>query len=311
MRTRSGFTLVELLVVIAIIGVLVALLLPAVQAAREAARRSQCMNNGKQLGLALQMYHDAHGRFPPGHEETGVDGPSYRHQFSWLTLCLPYIEQQNVLKLINRADIDPAMNAHVNPKFIPAGRILVETFICPSDPVRQMSPDWAPTNYLGNQGIVCECRTIDCSGMFGHDTKFRLKDVTDGSSQTIAVAETLKGDLDPETIQDNYIFNTAANANDIASCQSYPPNTADRASIWLGGQPHNNMFSTARPPNDPRVDCKAPSNGCTNFAARSAHAGGAVTAFADGSVHFLGDGIDESTMQALGTRAAEDIPGAF
>jgi prepilin-type N-terminal cleavage/methylation domain-containing protein len=311
MRLKRGFTLVELLVVIAIIGVLIALLLPAVQAAREAARRSQCMNNAKQLGLALQMYHDAHGRFPPGHEETGVDGPSYRHQFSWLTLCLPYIEQRNVQSLIRREDIDPTMNAHVNPKFIPAGRILIDTFICPSDPVGQVDPNWAPTNYMANQGTLCDCRTIECSGLFGHDTKFRLKDVTDGTSQTIAVAETLKGDLDPDTIADNYIFAKSGSADDIDACQANPSNTADRATVWLGGQPHNHMFSAARPPNDSRVDCKAPSNGCTNFAARSAHVGGVVTVFADGSVHFLGDDVDPQTMKALGTRGADDIVGAY
>jgi prepilin-type N-terminal cleavage/methylation domain-containing protein/prepilin-type processing-associated H-X9-DG protein len=308
---RHGFTLVELLVVIAIIGILVALLLPAIQAAREAARRSQCFNNVKQLGLALQMYHDTHTVFPPGHVESGTDGPSYRHQLSWLTLCLPYIEERAIADLIRPEDLDPTINAHVNSKFIPAGKNLIATFICVTDPVGQLSPDWAPTNYLGNQGIVCECRGKDCSGMFGHDTKFKMSQITDGTSQTIAIGETLKGDLDPDTLEDNYIFTASADANQIDGCQSFPPNAADRATVWLGGQPHLNMFSTARPPNDPRVDCKAPSNGCANFAARSTHPGGATLGFADGSTHFVSDSIDEKTMQALGTRIAEDVPGEF
>lgn len=310
-RPWSGFTLVELLVVIAIIGILVALLLPAIQAAREAARRSQCFNNVKQLGLALQMYHDTHQVFPCGHVESGFDGPSYRHQLSWLTLCLPYIEERAIADLIKPEDIDPTKNAHVNEKFIPAGKNLIATFICVSDPVGQMSADWAPTNYLGNQGIVCECRGKDCSGMFGHDTKFKMSQITDGTSQTIAIGETLKGDLDVDSLDDNYIFTASADANQIDACQNFPPNAADRATVWLGGQPHLNMFSTARPPNDPRVDCKAPSNGCTNFAARSAHPGGATLGFADGSTHFIADAIDERTMQALGTRIAEDVPGEF
>ena len=217
MRKKSGFTLVELLVVIAIIGVLVALLLPAVQAAREAARRNQCMNNVKQLGLSLQMYHDANKRFPPGHMETGVDGPSYRHQLSWLALCLPYLEESNVSKLIRKEDVDPATNAHTNPKLVPAGRTVIGTFSCASDPVdalaiSQIARDaantlfWAPTNYMGNQGILCDCRGDECSGLFGHDTKFRMKDVTDGTSNTIAVGESLKGDLHSNTQDDNNNF---------------------------------------------------------------------------------------------------------
>jgi prepilin-type processing-associated H-X9-DG protein len=138
-----------------------------------------------------------------------------------------------------------------------------------------------------------------------------MSQITDGTSHTIAIGETLKGDLAAESISDNYIFTTSADANEIDTCQTFPPNAADRATVWLGGQPHNNMFSTARPPNDPRVDCKAPSNGCTNFAARSAHPGGATIGFADGSTRFLSDSIDEKTMQALGTRMAEDVPGVF
>lgn len=318
MKRSAGFTLVELLVVIAIIGILIALLLPAVQAAREAARRSQCSNHVKQLGLALQMYHDTYKHFPPGHEESGDDGPSYRHQLSWLTLCLPYLEESNIAAMIEPSMIDPTQNAHKNPLLVPAGRQVIATFTCPSDPisafeVASLPRDtagtlfFAPTNYLGNQGIVCQCRFKDCSGMFGHDTKFKMSQITDGTSQTIAIGESLKGDLDPDSLEDNYIFTKTANANDIDSCQGNPPNTADRASVWIGGQPHLNMFSTSRSPNDPRIDCKAPNNGCTNFAARSAHPGVAILGFADGSVHILTDSIDETTMQALGTRAAEDI----
>lgn len=323
MKRKNGFTLVELLVVIAIIGVLVALLLPAVQAAREAARRSQCTNNVKQLGLALQMYHDTHKHFPPGHMESGDSGPTYRHQLSWQSLCLPFLEESNVAALIDLDDIDPTKNAHTNPAFVPAGQTVIASFTCPSDPilaaeVASIARDdaetlfFAPTNYLGNQGIVCQCRTNDCTGMFGHDTKFKMSQITDGTSQTIAIGETLKGDLDPETIDDNYIYlRGSGNANEIETCQDSPPNTADRATAWIGGQPHLNMFSTARPPNDGRIDCKAPNNGCTNFAARSAHPGVAILAFADGSVHTMSDSIEETTMQALGTRSAEDIPGDY
>ena len=129
---RMGFTLIELLVVIAIIAILVSLLLPAVQQAREAARRTQCKNNLRQLGLALHNYHDVHRMFPAGHMESGVDGPSFRHQFSWLTYCLPYIEQTNVYNLINFSQIDLTLSAHQNTAFMVAGRVDVPVFICPS-----------------------------------------------------------------------------------------------------------------------------------------------------------------------------------
>ncbi|MCA9188236.1 MAG: DUF1559 domain-containing protein [Pirellulaceae bacterium] len=321
-RSHRGFTLVELLVVIAIIGLLVSLLLPAVNAAREAGRRTACINNSRQLGIAITLYHDARGVYPPAHSETGNDGPTYRHQLSWLALCLPYLEEVSLAALIDPNDIDPTVNAHVNPKLVPIGRNVIPTFICPSDGVSAHivagtprdeagTMFWAPSNYMGNQGIVCNCRFRECSGMFGHGTQFKISQIKDGTSHTIAIGETLKGDLDPDTLEDNYIFTKNANADDIDGCQGNVPNTADRATTWIGGQPHLNMFSTSRAPNDSRIDCKAPSNGCTNFAARSAHPGGAVLVFADGSTHFIADAIDEQTMQALGTRANADFPGAY
>lgn len=307
MSRRRGFTLVELLVVIAIIGVLISLLLPAIQAAREAARRTQCESNVKQLVLGLQNYHGAHGAFPPAHVESGVDGPSFRHQFGWLALMLPFVEEQNTYDLIDFAAVDPALSASQNPAFYAAGGTNVAVYICPSDPVNRVDPNWAPANYVANQGPLCECRGPSCTGMFGHGTAVRISQVTDGTAKTIAVGETLKGDLNPNTLPDNYIATSSANASDIASCQSFPPNASDRSTVWLGGHPHQNMFSTARPPNDASVDCRAPNNGCTNFAARGNHASGVNVGFVDGSVHFLSNTIGVTVIQALGTRNQGEI----
>ncbi len=316
-----GFTLIELLVVIAIIAVLVALLLPAVQQARAAARRTQCKNNLKQLGLALHNYADTHRMFPAGHLDTGTTGKAYRHQFSWMTYLLPYIDQENVYQLIDFRKIGPSNsqpnpNGSVpnNPAFEPAGKVDVAVFICPSDPTGRVDSKWAPTNYLGNQGTHCRCRGLKCNGIFGHNTWTRLSQIIDGTSNTIAIGETLKGDLNPSTLQDNYIYarrggGVGANAENIDSCQSLPPNASDRATIWIGGWPQHNMFSTNRPPNDPRFDCKAPSNGCTNFAARSAHPGGAQVLHCDGSVHFVSDSISTQVYQALGTRNGGEAIG--
>ncbi len=323
MRKNRGFTLVELLVVIAIIGILVALLLPAVQQARAAARRMQCKNNLKQLGLALHNYHDTHQMFPAAHLDTGTTGRAYRHQIGWLTYLLPYIEQTSVYNLINFRQIGPSNSmpnpngsATSNPAFFEAGGNDISTFICPSDPIDRVDPIWAPTNYLGNQGIDCRCRGKGCNGVFGHDTWTRFAEIIDGTSNTIAIGETLKGDLDPVSLQDNYIFGRrgggiGANAQDIDSCQGLAPNASDRATVWFGGHPQHNMFSTDRGPNDARFDCKAPNNGCTNFAARSAHAGGALFCLCDGSVHFIIDSIDRTVMRALGTKQGGEIVREF
>ncbi|QDV85761.1 DUF1559 domain-containing protein [Stieleria magnilauensis] len=313
-RRVKGFTLVELLVVIAIIGILVGLLLPAVQAAREAARRMTCSNNMKQLGLGLHNYHSAFKTFPPGHMESGTTGRTYRHQFSWMTYILPHIEQPAVYEMLDFRKISLTLNASDNPAFQPAGNTLVPTFICPSDAVGKINPDWAPTNYLGNQGTTCRLRGKSGNGVFGHDSWMKFRDILDGTSSTIALGEILKGDFTPETTRDNYIRaprGSGANAEDIDGCQSFPANSSDLGNVWLGGQPQHNMFSTNRGPNDRRFDCIAPNNGCTNFAARSQHTGGAHFTFVDGSVHFITESIDLETFHALGTRNGHEVVVEF
>lgn len=307
---RAGFTLVELLVVIAIIGILIAMLLPAVQAAREAARRMQCTNNLKQIGVAMQNYHGTYGSFPAGHIESGSSGPEYRHQLSWMALILPFFEQQGIADQIHFEDIDMANSAQNNAIFQRIGAHSMPMYLCPSDPVGQVNPEWGPTNYLGNQGTGCECRGSDCNGLFGHGTAMRIRDITDGTSNTIAVGETVKGDMNPDTLGDNYAFErNVTNAADIDSCQSTAPGASDRATVWLGGDPQFNMFSTARTPNDARFDCMGPNHGCINFAARSFHPGGANLGRADGSVSFFPDDIDEDVYRALGTRAGGEAAG--
>jgi len=319
MRKRHGFTLIELLVVIAIIGILVSLLLPAVQAARAAARRMQCKNNLKQLGIALHNYHGTFRVFPAAHMDTGTNGPAYRHQLSWLTYMLPYVEQTSVYNLIDFSQIgphnsspNPNGSATNNPAFFAAGSTDINVFICPSDPTRRGDQTWAPSNYVANQGPNCHCRGRACSGVFGHNTWTRFADITDGTSNTIAIGETLKGDLNVSTLQDNYFYRpSGGNAQNIDTCQSGTLNRSDRATVWLGGHPQHNMLSTDRPPNDPRFDCIAPNNGCTNFAARSAHAGGALFGMCDGSVHFISETIDIAVYRGLGTKTGGEIAGEF
>ncbi len=187
---RRGFTLVELLVVIAIIGVLVALLLPAVQAAREAARRMSCGNNLKQIGLALHNYHDTHKRFPPESIWAyGTQGAWQPRNFSWIALTLPYVEGQAL-----QSQIDftlPLWNQMAAGK--PIREYKLEVLVCPTDPyIGEPSAyhgmSW--TNYAGAEGYDWWNRSADpLGGIFTFQSSIRMAQIVDGTSNTIAVGE--------------------------------------------------------------------------------------------------------------------------
>ena len=202
---RRGFTLIELLVVIAIIGVLIALLLPAVQSAREAARRAQCTNNLKQIGLALHNYHSTHDVFPMGCSLQATDYPSVPgtyanwHSFSAHALLLPFLEQSPMYNAINFS-WSPANLPNRDTVWLQA----LAAFMCPSDPHvgRQnlnnyaasygatTTPIWRSDNSrpdFNNQGIR------DVSGMFAFAQSYGIRDATDGTSNTVAFAELLTG----------------------------------------------------------------------------------------------------------------------
>ena len=197
-RRRRAFTLIELLVVIAIIAVLIALLLPAVQQAREAARRSQCINNLKQHGLALHNYHDTYATFPPGWigvqaNASHVEGPS---GFAWGAHTLPYIDQATLYSQINFnvSLVDPSNDV--------ARKQVIGVFRCPSDPSSetwQLGEEGNPTNilttlpsanYVGSFGTLgpedlCVAAPFPASqcrgdGMFSHNSKIRMADIADG-----------------------------------------------------------------------------------------------------------------------------------
>jgi prepilin-type N-terminal cleavage/methylation domain-containing protein/prepilin-type processing-associated H-X9-DG protein len=183
-RRRVAFTLIELLVVIAIIAILVALLLPGVQQARESARRTQCKNHLKQWGLALHNYHDAHNAFP-----MGAALPS---QWLWRSMLLPYMDQANLYQQINFS---------TQPDCFTAARMalpnnptddLVPVYVCPSDPhsgklyTGFAGADYMPSDYLGVYGSNL-WRPSD--GLFGPNSKVRMADVIDGTTSTLAIGE--------------------------------------------------------------------------------------------------------------------------
>ncbi|MDA1053384.1 MAG: DUF1559 domain-containing protein [Planctomycetota bacterium] len=204
-RDRKGFTLVELLVVIAIIGILVALLLPAVQAAREAARRMSCSNNLKQIGLALHNYHSTFKTFPPdgiwhGNAKNtpgvlGLGPGATARCYTWIALILPFIEQQPLSDAIdfNIPAWNQVIGATPNIPGIPLREISLPGLLCPSDQsYAELPHGWGLSSYAGNGGYDHHRRRKDrddISGIFTLMDPVKIADVTDGLSNTIAVAE--------------------------------------------------------------------------------------------------------------------------
>lgn len=193
---RRGFTLVELLVVIAIIGVLVGLLLPAVQAAREAARRMQCSNNLKQLGLALHNYHDTYKKFTPSPVDGTTEDVGGRYNQAWLSwsglaMLLPYVEQNNIYE---QADFgwrwDANRNGNVNNTVVARARI--QAFVCPSDPGSDASytANMSPTSYAFSAGPASHWSLGSKKvGFVTYRVATKMRDITDGTSNSVAMSE--------------------------------------------------------------------------------------------------------------------------
>lgn len=184
MRHRCAFTLVELLVVIAIIGILIGMLLPAVQSVREAARRTTCLNNLKQIGLALQNYHSAHQEFPVG--GTGWRGPwtPDETQIAWSAFLLPFLEQGNVFRQI---DFKEAFDSPTNAD---AAATVIGVFVCPTS-LRgtNLTDNRGPCDYGGIYGERITGPNNPPKGLMIYGDSFSHRNITDGSSNTIIVAE--------------------------------------------------------------------------------------------------------------------------
>lgn len=302
-KRSRGFTLIELLVVIAIIAILIALLLPAVQQAREAARRTQCKNNMKQLGLALHNYHDVNLTFPPGWIAVDLTtGAPAAHDgttgVGWGSMILPYMDQA---PLYNQFNANLAIHDPANLMFIDN---VLPTFQCPSDPKpdkwdieEEGSPGTVlatlPTaNYIGSFGTEeldgCEntpgtapvASTGQCrgDGLLYHNSKVRIRDITDGTTNTFIVGER-RTDVD------------------LGWYSTWPGMVAEGEEAFqriLGSADHV--------PNDPAAHLD-------DFSSR--HEGGAQFLLGDGSVRFISENIDHGLYQSLATIQGGEVVGEF
>ncbi|MCR9293662.1 MAG: DUF1559 domain-containing protein [bacterium] len=303
---RAAFTLVELLVVIAIIGILVSLLLPAVQTAREAARRMQCSNNLKQLSLALHNYESAYKRFPAGRNEL-------RH--SPHSALLPFIEQTNLGQLIDfRVRWDHPNNAQ-------ALATEIAIYRCPSDPVQSAPNTWGSTNYRSSQGsgLLWGLPPSDPSdvnygmpapnGVLIPNLYLRFGDITDGTSNTAAFSEHGLGDFSNaiSSPTDTFWPHTHPDNPDqaILDCQSIDvldlqyQRVSDVGAPWMNGYHSTTAYFHVAPPNS--RSCMFPP-GRIATAAQSYHPGGVNFSRCDGSVSFVSQSIDVATWRALGSR---------
>jgi prepilin-type N-terminal cleavage/methylation domain-containing protein/prepilin-type processing-associated H-X9-DG protein len=317
---RSGFTLIELLVVIAIIAVLIALLLPAVQSAREAARRIQCTNNFKQLGIALQNYHDAMGIFPPSRYSPGPIG-GLSMSWSAQSMLLLFFEQTNVFNTINfSANWEDAANT------TSVGTV-VNSFICPSDGhISNVPQGWAPNSYRCNEGNSIVFLPVPPNaimptpdGPFGYLRSSRLAEITDGTSNTAAFSEKMIGDYNnaistPAT--DEFLCPVAATTVDqaVTACQAVDvTNLANQAisnvgGPWIYGAHETTCYNHAAPPF--YHTCLFTVIACLNSPANSAHPGGLNMALCDGSVRYVKASIDLPTWRALGSRNGGEVISA-
>ncbi|WP_417731488.1 DUF1559 domain-containing protein [Rosistilla oblonga] len=315
---RSGFTLVELLVVIAVIGILVGLLLPAVQSAREAARRMQCTNNMKQIGLALHNYESTHRTFPMGwahHIEDRLTGTGRGNCFKtnhgagdrigrspWTAMILPFIEQNAIYE---QFDSDYPINWALHSSWA-GGReneavwlMSIDAYKCPSDP-RNSGQDNL-LNYLGvSGGVEYTCwnlgdldsvgvRGLDNDGMLYLGSKTKFAHVLDGTSNTFLVGETkyprARGD-DPG--QDNYLAWGSA---------GMAWNSVPQTAICATARDQINTFYPSMAPG------QTPSHAHMQRVFGSYHPGGCMFTMVDGSVSFRSENIDINLYQTMGTRA--------
>jgi prepilin-type N-terminal cleavage/methylation domain-containing protein/prepilin-type processing-associated H-X9-DG protein len=329
---HRGMTLIELLIVIALVALLLALMLPAVQMAREAARRTQCRNNLRQIGIALHSYESNHRVYPfgvgadsDGDEATITSTDSRR--YSAHSQLLPYLGLQTVYQQIDfhvqpfypDTTADPGVVTGLGPNEGIA-QIKIAVFECPSD-INRLRRPWGSTNYRSCNGSSWDGRRGD--GLFGQITAVRPSDVRDGLSNTVAFSERIRGDDDDSRVDmDSDLFGLAAPWTELAFqewCQQLTPSVAATLSLhdsnggmtWLEGNMNWTRYNHVFPPGHTACKTDLTWNG-VGMPANSRHGRAVHALFADGSVRLIGYNIDVDVWKALGTIAgSEQISPSF
>ena len=316
---KRAFTLIELLVVIAIIAILIALLVPAVQKVRDAAARTQCLNNLKQIGLALHGYHDANKVLPFGQYLALNTYPDAHHE-GWLLYVLPYLEQRGLYDVF-QANHNTLGTWQIPDLVVPQGSLILPVFGCPTEPLKdQLAPansaggnkEGPSASYVGNAGSTTfgqQGGGATLNGVLFPQSAIRLAVISDGTSNTLLASEIILGP-------------------DAGATDTYASGDR-RGRIW-NAHAGEQLFSTAYPPNTtnpdysfgcnqsyPRAPCVAAgviaagSVTSYNQSVRSMHSGGVNALLCDGSVRFVVNSVGANVWSALGSRNGNETLGDF
>jgi prepilin-type N-terminal cleavage/methylation domain-containing protein/prepilin-type processing-associated H-X9-DG protein len=326
---RPAFSLVELLIVIAIIGVLVGLLIPAVQASRAAASRNSCANNLRQIGLAAHNHQSALGHFPSGSvakpfaAEPWMPWTFYR--WSALASLTPYLENTAAYNALDLSvPLYGGTSFAVRPENVEAVKIFVAEFLCPSDIGRAVHEDFAPTNYAVSAGSGAGGGTPrDTDGIFFFNSQTTPAKITDGLSKTALASESLLGQPQtaaPHDSRTEYKFAFLAPISESSCSSAAQWNVTDaRGFAWVNGEYRCGLYNHHDTPNSQVPDCMGtPLGGSleTRYtpygwrAARSNHAGGVNVLLADGSQRFIIDDVDSALWKDLATIAGGETSSA-
>jgi prepilin-type N-terminal cleavage/methylation domain-containing protein/prepilin-type processing-associated H-X9-DG protein len=303
-RRLAGFTLVELLVVIAIIGVLIALMIPAVQAARESARRSQCQNNFKQLGIGLNNYESTHKRYPPGQRWSGPRVLPDTYAIAWSVLILPNIEQQAIYDLYNQK------LTIVDPRNLPATTQVIPVYLCPSTSrVEEHRSETGQLQNLGGvpgEGLGC----IDYLGISGPDGDAKHPDTGEKYGRQRGILIGTKGLpngsklVDPPPIKPAQVTDGLSHTTWLSECTGRGVDMKGGVidalhGAWASG---NNLSHVGD-----KVNHKEPPEVWYKEMIFSEHRGGANFSMCDGSVQFISDDVDKKIIRSLCSRNGDEI----